>query len=301
MTELAPILLFVYNRPKHTERILESLLANDEANRSDLYIFSDGSKNEDDQKLVKEVRSVIKRAKGFQSIEIIERDKNWGLAENIIEGVTRIIKVKKKVIVLEDDLITAPFFLRFMNDALTTYANEKKVGHIQACDFINNTELPETFFIKWAGSWGWATWDRAWSLFERDGKKLLSRLKSQQLDYTFDFNGAYPFTKMLERQTKGINNSWAIRWNASLFLNNLLALNVGRSLVSNEGFDGSGTHCGGQRIYNSSLYSKPIKIIKTAHIEENMQVRKLFSAYYRRTNSFLAKAMRRIKQLTHIK
>ena len=105
-----------------------------------------------------------------------------------------------KVIVLEDDLIVAPSFLQFMNDALETYKDEPKVGHIQACDFTQDPTLPDTFLIKWTGSWGWATWDRAWKHFNPNGKELLQELEARKLTYTFDFNGKYGFTRMLRRQ-----------------------------------------------------------------------------------------------------
>jgi hypothetical protein len=101
---------------------------------------------------------------------------------------------------------------------------------------------------------------------------------------------------MLRRQIEGKNNSWAIRWNASLFLKDILSLNVGRSLVQNEGFDGSGTNCGGGGLYASHLYLQPLPITKILPIEENKEARQAFVRYYARTNSFWAKAIRRIKR-----
>lgn len=108
-----------------------------------------------------------------------------------------------RVIVLEDDLVVAPHFLQFMNDALETYRDEERVGHIQACDFTHDPSLPDTFLIKWTGSWGWGTWDRAWKHFNADGKALLTELESRKLTYTFDFNGKYGYTRMLRRQIEG--------------------------------------------------------------------------------------------------
>ena len=201
-----------------------------------------------------------------------------------------------RVIVLEDDLVVAPHYLRFMNDALDIYADVPQVGHIQACDFTNDPSLPDTFLIKWTGSWGWATWKRAWQFFNPDGKALLEELKRKKLTYTFDFNGKYGYTRMLRRQTEGKNNSWAIRWNASLFLNDILSLNVGKSLVQNIGFDGSGTNCGGGNLYRSGLYMEPLPVVRIEPIEECAEARKAYSRYYAKTNSFMAKAIRRIKR-----
>ena len=296
MMNCAPILLFVYNRPEHTQRCIESLKRNSLATDSTLYIYADGAKDDTQQAAVNEVRSYIHTIRGFKETIIIERDENWGLARNIIDGVTTQVNQYGRVIVLEDDLVVAPYFLQFMNDALETYQDEPKVGHIQACDFTQDPSLPDTFLIKWTGSWGWATWDRAWKHFNPNGKELLQELEQRKLTRTFDFNGKYGFTRMLRRQIKGKNNSWAIRWNASLFLKDILSLNVGRSLVQNEGFDGSGTNCGGGGLYASHLHLAPLPVEKISPVQENLIARQAFVSYYGRTNSFWAKAIRRIKR-----
>ncbi len=296
MMNCAPILLFVYNRPEHTHRCIESLKRNSLATDSTLYIYADGAKNNIQQAAVNEVRSYIHTICGFKETIIIERDENWGLARNIIDGVTTQVNQYGRVIVLEDDLVVAPYFLQFMNDALETYQDEPKVGHIQACDFTQDPSLPDTFLIKWTGSWGWATWDRAWKHFNPNGKELLQELEQGKLTHTFDFNGKYGFTRMLRRQIEGKNNSWAIRWNASLFLKDILSLNVGRSLVQNEGFDGSGTNCGGGGLYASHLHLAPLPVEKISPVQENLKARQAFVRYYGRTNSFWAKAIRRIKR-----
>ena len=293
---LSPILLFVYNRPSHTRRCIESLSMNLLAAESELFIYADGTKDEATTSEVEEVRQYLRTLQGFKNVTIIERSENWGLAKNIIDGVSTQVKKYGKVIVLEDDLVVAPHFLRFMNDALETYQDEPKVGHIQACDFTQDASLPDTFLIKWTGSWGWATWERAWKYFNPNGQELLQELEQRKLTYTFDFNGKYGFTRMLRRQIEGKNNSWAIRWNASLFLNDILSLNVGRSLVQNEGFDGSGTNCGGGGLYASHLYLEPLAVNKIIPVVENQKARQVFIGYYARTNSFWAKAIRRIKR-----
>ncbi|MBQ5454975.1 MAG: glycosyltransferase, partial [Prevotella sp.] len=245
---------------------------------------------------VNEVRQFIHSIKGFKEIHYVERTENWGLARNIIDGVTTLVNQYGRVIVLEDDLIVAPYFLQFMNDALETYKDEENVCHIQACDFTKDPILPDTFLIKWTGSWGWATWKRAWKLFNPNGQELLDELIRRKLTYRFDFNGKYGYTRMLRNQIKGKNNSWAIRWNASLFLADKLSLNVGKSLIQNEGFDGSGTNCGSGNLYDSDLWMKPLPVVKIQPIVENEAARQAFSNYYARTNSFFAKAIRRIKR-----
>ena len=290
----APILLFTYNRPSHTQQTLKALLNNSLCSESELFVFSDGYKNETDKKDVEEVRKIIQTIDGFRKINIIENTHNIGLAKNIIEGVTRIVNEYGKVIVLEDDLITSPSFLTFMNEALDMFENENRIGHIHGyCHPL--PELPETFLIKWTGSWGWATWKRAWEHFNPDGKALLSEIERRNLSKTFDFNGNYPYTRMLRRQIKGENDSWAIRWNASLFLKDILSLNAGRSLVQNIGFDGSGRHCGKNITYTTHLYRDELKI-EIAQIEENKTARKIIGKYYGRKNSFWAKLTGRINR-----
>lgn len=294
---LAPILLFAYNRPRHLQRTVEALAQNPLAQDSELFVFADGARTEDDREDVDLVRSYIHTIEGFKTVHRVERDRNYGLAANIIDGVTRVVNEYGRVIVLEDDLVTAPGFLQFMNDALDTYADEPRVGHIQAYDFTQNPRLPETFLIKFTGSWGWATWQRAWQHFNPDGQYLLDELRRRHLTHRFDFNGKYGFTRMLRRQVEGKNNSWAIRWNASLFLQDILSLNVGRSLVQNEGFDGSGTHCGADHLYEARLYKERLRVEKISPVTENLEARKIFERYYARTNSLWAKGMRRLQSL----
>lgn len=292
----APILLFVYNRPEHVRQCITSLQANELAAQSPLFIYSDAAKTPESREGVEQTRRFIRDIDGFTSVTIIEREQNWGLARSIIDGVTTQVNRFGRVIVMEDDLIAAPYFLQFMNDALETYKDEPHVGHIQGCDFTQDTSLPDTFLIKWTGSWGWGTWDRAWKLFNPNGKELLQQLEERNLTHRFDFNSTYGYTRMLRRQIEGKNNSWAIRWNASLFLADILSLNAGRSLIQNTGFDGSGTNCGGGGLYDSTLWLNPLPVEKLSPIEENEKAREAFVRYYHRTNCFMAKAIRRIKR-----
>ena len=154
---------------------------------------------------------------------------------------------------------------------------------------------PGVFFDKVTGSWGWATWKRAWDKFNPEGQELLNEIKRRRLTRQFDFNGKYPYTRMLKRQINGKNDSWAIRWNATLFLNDMLSLNAGRSLVQNIGFDGSGIHSGSDEIYSTDLFKDKLSI-DIAETIEDKSARKAFVKYYGLTNSFRAKAKRRINR-----
>lgn len=294
--ELSPIILFTYNRPWHTQQVLTALQKNELSQQSELFIYSDGGKNFEDEKKVEETRKILDSTTGFKKVTVIKRPVNFGLAANVIDGVTTIVEKYGKVIVLEDDLITASSFLTFMNKALNMYEDVDEVAHIHSFCYAG-MNLPDTFFIKWVGSTGWATWRDSWKLFRPNGEKLLAEINEKKLSRTFDFNGKYPYTKMLKRQIEGKNNSWAIRWNASLFLANKLSLNTGKTLIYNIGFDGSGQHSGSQDYYNMDLYNKELELEKPEIIQESVEARRQFEAFYRRTNSFWAKAKRRLQRM----
>ena len=241
MKNIAPIILFCYNRVEYLIRTVMALRANELADQSELIIFSDGPKNERDTEKVKAVREYIHLIQGFRKVEIHESPVNKGLANSVIAGVTEVVNRCGKVIVLEDDLVTSPCFLRFMNEALDLYQNEEQVCSIHGFSWNTKEKLPDTFFLRGADCWGWATWKRGWDLFEPSAEKLLASFRAKpELIPLFDFNGSYPYFQMLENQKKGIVDSWAIRWHASAFLANKLTLHSGNNLIQNIGL--AGTH-----------------------------------------------------------
>ena len=192
-----PIILFTYCRPRHTKQAVEALLENSEASNSDLIIYSDGPKNEKAVEGVNATREYIKTIRGFKSIQIIERPKNFGLANSIIDGVTTVISKYGKAIVVEDDLIVSRFFLKYMNEALELYENTLEVISIHGYMYPVKETLPESFFIKTADCWGWGTWKRGWDLFNADSKALLEEIETKRLCKTFDFNSCYPYVCLL--------------------------------------------------------------------------------------------------------
>lgn len=276
----APIALFVYNRPVHTRQTLAALQRNPLAAVSDLHIFADGAKANADTERVDAVRRYIRTIDGFRSVRILERRENLGLARSIIHGVTEVCEKYGRVIVLEDDLVSSPWFLHYMNDALDMYADDDRVASIHAYSFPTRRRLPETFFLRGADCWGWATWTRAWRNFEPDGQKLLDMLIEQNLDHAFDLDGAYGFTRMLRDQIAGRNDSWAVRWHASCFLRNALTLHPGRSLVVNIGADASGTHCADSSEYETQLATSRVEL-KRIPSEESAEARAAFAAFLR--------------------
>ncbi len=276
---LAPIVLFVSNRPWHTQQTVEALKNNELAEKSELFIYADGAKNEQVSDSVSQVRRYIATIDGFKKITIIERDKNWGLADSIIDGVTAIINQYGRVIVLEDDLVTSRFFLRYMNEALNLYENDNQVASIHGYIYpISN--LPETFFIKGADCWGWATWKNVWCYFESDGALLLDKLKKKNMLAEFDYDKTAHYSKMLKDQIKGKNNSWAIRWYASTFLRDMLTLYSGESYVYNIGNDSSGTHCGETQVYNTGLV-KHYQTLQRIKVFENLDAKEQIKCFFK--------------------
>jgi hypothetical protein len=276
----APIIVFTYNRPAHTKATIEALQKNIGASESDLFMISDGAANSDSLPAVKEVRDYLKTVKGFKTSHILEREKNYGLGDNIINGVTDIIEVYGKVIVLEDDLITSPFFLQYINEALNIYEENEKVMSIHGYTYPVKENLPDIFFLKGADCWGWGTWKRAWVHFERNGAVLLDQLLKSGQSSLFDFNDAYPYTAMLQDQIAGKNTSWAVRWYASAFLKNMYTLYPAKSLVFHNGGDGSGTNAGNENLLDIELSDQPVKP-EEINVEQNIEAFRAFSNFLR--------------------
>lgn len=296
--QYAPIALFTYNRPDKTKTVIESLLKNAEAKDSDLFIFSDGPKNEKAVEGVKANREYLKTltSNQFKSITLIEREKNWGLANSLIAGITDLCEKYGRVVVVEDDLILSPYFLKFMNDGLNKYEDDDRVSAISG--FLNpiDCKAPETFFLRYFACWGWATWKRAWDLLNTDARELLKQMRWKTND--FNIGGYGPFYGLLYCQKVGLVDSWAICFYASSFLANKLVLYPGKTLTIQNGTDGSGTHSGGgssvyddMEYYNSDIQIKDIEVI------ENREMFKAFSIFYKTKNddSILLFEYRRFK------
>lgn len=298
--QYAPIALFTYNRADHTKQAVESLLKNAEAKDSDMFIFSDGPKNEKAKKGVEENREYIRTLKDgngnvlapcmcsgersseygkFRSVSIVEREKNWGLANSLIAGITEIVNKYGRVIVVEDDLILSPYFLRYMNEALEKYKDEDMVASISA--FLNpiDCEAPETFFLRYFACWGWATWKRGWDILINDDRVLLKRLRWKKND--FNIGGTGPFYGILYCDKVGLNDSWAVRFYASQFLAGKLQLFPGRSMAIQTGTDGSGTH--GVTVNHTfdsmQLCNEPIHV-GDINVEESKDMYDAFARFY---------------------
>ncbi|QXU41628.1 glycosyltransferase [Pedobacter sp. D749] len=296
MQSLAPIALFVYNRPQHTERTLQFLQQNELAAQSHLYIFSDGAKTDLDREKVTAVRKIIKKADGFKSVKVIESKVNAGLANAVIAGVTQLIAEYDQVIVFEDDLITSPHTLSYFNNALNHYREEEKVMHIGAYMYpLKSDNLSPSFFYRAATSWGWATWGRAWKNFEPDINILIKQFDKKKRT-AFSIDNKMNFWKQMQEFKKGKNNSWAIRWYASIFLKGGITLNPSQSLVNNIGHDGTGVHSGINDIYNVIINPKPIVEFPTVIAEDPIAYKAIKSFLIKRKGNMVTRVRRFVKE-----
>lgn len=279
--KLAPIVLFTYNRPWHTQQTIEALQKNELAKESELFIFSDGGKDEVSWEKVNEVREYLKTINGFKKVILTFQDKNIGLADSIISGVTKIVNQYGKIIVLEDDHVTNEFFLKFMNDALDFYENEEKVWHISGWNYpISNENLEDVFLWRTMNCWGWATWKDRWSEYKKNTQKLISIFSEKDI-CEFNLDNATNFWEQVEKNHNKQINTWAIFWYAIIFKNQGLCLNPTQSFVENIGFDGTGTNTGYRDNYSSNLFRQNYEIKFENNLIENKTATDRIKLFFR--------------------
>jgi len=284
MNELAPICLFTYNRIEETIQTVSALKKNYLAKESDLIIFSDGHKDESTKKKVTEIRNYLKTVTGFKTVKIKESEINKGLANSIIHGVSEVIYKYGKTIVLEDDLITTPNFLNFMNQALDFYKDDDTIQSINGFSLkINNPE--NIYFHKRTFPWGWATWKNVWSqrLFDKDyiQNKITDNPK---LLKKFNKICGNDMASMLQDSMSGVNSSWYVRWVFNHFSNNKYSVYPTLSKVVNIGFMYESTHCNGINTYISELDNKfnmSFTFVKLKELDKDMN--KEFLRYFKKS------------------
>ncbi len=275
MNELAPVALFVYNRPGHARRALESLLACPEAAATDVIVFSDGPRGDADEAMVQETRAQVMGVKGFRSLTLRARQENAGLADSIVAGVSSIMAEYGRGIILEDDLILSPYFLSYMNDALRLYADEEKVMHVAGHMFpIKPNWLPPTFFMRQSSCWGWATWARAWKHFSRDSEAFVRDFGPDDIR-RFNLDGAVDYWSQILANQRGAIKTWAVFWYASVFRAKGLCLHPAETLVLNGGFDGTGQNCGVMDMGPQALAERPLEVKKTPLVENPKAMKRL--------------------------
>jgi hypothetical protein len=271
--------VFAWNRPDHFRRVIDSLLTNPMSAQSDLYIFVDGPRKNNDAQFIGEVIRIANSIRGFKSVHVSKSPINMGLSRSITSGVSSVLVIHEDVIVLEDDIVVSENFLEFMNSALRAYRDDVRVASIHGYMYPHSDELPQTFFIRGSDCWGWATWRRAWNEYRSDGAQLLRELELSGEIGDFDFGVEGTYSGMLKDQIAGKNDSWAVRWYASTYLAGLFTLFPGHSLVSNIGNDGSGSHGGTSRSFDIILTTDKVSV-EVIEVAEDESGRKAIGAFF---------------------
>ncbi len=282
---LSPIIIFAYNRPLHLQKTIESLSKNYLAAESEVFLYIDNAKKEIDKAKVEEVKQYVKKnlenSIFFKKITIIEREKNWGLANSIIAGVSEIIKIYKKAIILEDDMICTPDFLNFMNDALDFYQDEKKIFSISGYTFpivIPSDYKKNVFINQRTSSWGWATWEDRWQKADWQMNDYQSFIKNNIEKKQFKAIGE-DLILMLKKQQNGLIDSWAIRWIYTHFKHKGFCVYPIHSKIQNIGTDNTGTHTPETKKFDIELSEKSYQFVK--NIEENEVIKKNLSLFFK--------------------
>jgi GT2 family glycosyltransferase len=240
-----PIAVFVYKRPEHARLLLESLERCDRLSECVVTIYCDGPKSADDRLALEATRNVVHDWSARVGAEIIARETNLGLSQSIVSGVSELCDQYGRVIVVEDDFVLNRSFIDYMLQGLDRYADAHNVYQISGYMFpMRHPRKPDAFFLPLTTTWGWATWARAWRVFDWDVTNALERLQDAELRREFDLDGSYPYTAMLEQRLRHENDSWGILFWWAVFNRGGLALHPRESLLTVGGFDGSGTHVG---------------------------------------------------------
>jgi len=278
---MVTIALFTYNRPQHLRKVIGALSNNLDYSNSRLIIYSDDASDDKDVKLVQEVRSICEGVKRPKELEVIKRIGNKGLANNIIEGLSELFIAYDAIVVLEDDLVTSPGFINYMSRALDYY-RDRQVFSI--CGYspagIVPADFPySTYLVPRIGSWGWATWRERWALADWEVKDFKQFIFS---DIEIDsFNKAgNDLTPMLVKQQAGLNNSWAIRFAYAGFKHLMPTVYPSKSLITNIGNDGSGTHVPSSNKYRAAITEFVDGDRFCPHDFINEEISKKFKSFY---------------------
>lgn len=254
--KLAPVVLFVFNRPMHTYKTIQALALNKFASQTDLIIYADGSALDSDKVSVELTRKMLSEIQGFKSIKIHCSDTNFGLAASIIQGVTKTLETYHSVIVLEDDLETSSQFLEYMNFALDYYQDSSVYSISGYTPPISiPTDYPYTTYLtSRICSWGWATWREKWQTTDWQVTDFDQFIRTKEWIDKFNQSGN-DLTPMLLRYKIGAIKSWAIRFAYHTFKNDGYSVYPVKSLVRNSGADGSGTNMKASSKYDVELYN----------------------------------------------
>lgn len=268
MKNLAPIVLFVYNRPEHTQRTVEGLLSNPEARESELFIFADAPKvtaSEKDKVNVAKVRRYIHTIQGFKKIHIEEADTNKGLAKSTIEGCSKILNIYGNIIMFEDDDVPTPYFLAYANNCLERFKYDDNIwcisGYVDP-DILPPDDGADVFLVNRPSSWGFATWKRCWDKVIWDIPTLKGLFAHKGVYEGYDKWCGQDSSVIMRGLFNERNNSWSTRYNFAAYLNKSLTILPNKSLIDNIGCDGTGTNCSKQ-VLRLNLMDREVNIPPT--------------------------------------
>ncbi len=296
--ELAPVIVFCFNRPKHTAATIEALSQCLLAADTDLYLFSDGPRNKAEEALVYEVRSVLRSTKGFKSVTLCEREQNLGLSKSIISGVSEVIGKHQKVIVLEDDLICSKSFIENQNKMLDYFKDHPQI--FSTSGYSPPISYPKTFndelyLFPRTSSYGWGTWLDRWESIDWSLDQFNTFIQSKAQRQHFN-RGGIDLTPMLLHQKVGKINSWSIRFSYAASMQNRLCVYPKDSMLYHIGYDGSGTHASQSGHYGDKASDKVISLdhFPQEHKAISVKVRKFWA------NSYIRQLINFYKRIAYI-
>tara|TARA_Y100000741_G_scaffold227513_1_gene173784 strand:+ start:31 stop:981 length:951 start_codon:yes stop_codon:yes gene_type:complete len=283
-SELSPIAIFGYDRPEHLENLLKSLIKNSESKDSTVYFFIDGIKKSTNLKRHADVHAISKKEWGFKKTKIVLRKENYGCRKNIIEGVSQVLQVHKKIIVLEDDLTVGKYFLDYMNNSLNKYASNKKIWHINSWSHPKLLYFSQrTAVSRYISPWGWGTWEDRWDKFlnsEFLNKNIIST-KNEGLVKKFNVSNLYNWENVLIKHEQNQGSIWDAYWYQTIFLNNGYTIFPSKSHTQNYGFDGSGLHCGVNNEFDTKVNVNKTNIFTNKSTENMLFLSSLKMFYFK--------------------
>jgi len=288
----APVVIFIYNRTDHADRVFAALRKNELFDKTLIKIYADGPRANASDQTRQQIQQARKAAENFarlSNVSLQKSEHNRGLARSIIDGVTETVNEHDRVIVLEDDIVPTPGFLAYMNRSLEIYSDEERVMQISAYMPPHKQRLQPTGFFRGTNSWGWATWQSAWKYYNDDAGSLYETVSQPEHADAFNICPTATRLEELRRNAVGDLRTWAVRWYASCFLRQGLTLYPNRALVANHGFDGTGENCNSDK---ASLYNGPqIKSLTPTirPIQEDPEYLLCFTKFFENLSSSWAK------------
>ena len=306
--KLYPIILFTYNRPWHTEQVLQALEKNELADQSHLIVFVDGPKanaSEEQLKKIKQVRELVQSKKWCGSVEYHIAEQNIGCRNSIIAGITQVLSTYEAAIILEDDIVTSPYFLKYMNTCLNYYRVFKSVISISGYNLPpNRIKIPneykyDVYVSLRQQNWGWGTWRDRWESVDWDKNFIKDFIADKTLVEAFN-RGGDDLSKMLQEEYEGKSDAWDIQFTFHHFKHHGVSIIPCKSYTNNVGLDSSGTHTINQHtssFFNDlSMAAENPKLLNIVY-EDIRLINAFYNAYSAKKRPLWQKAINRLSRI----